>query len=142
MTNRQTIIKNLMENMGAAMRLMSKSPQAKGMPTKAQAGVLIMIAHLGVQNTKDLALRMGMTPSAVTQLVDGLAREKLIARNADQKDRRIVWLKLTLAGRKQLSIFEKQRMKFFLKMVKPLSDKDLQQLNRIQDKIIKGLNNA
>lgn len=137
--SRARILAELTENMGLLMRLLSKSPgpqRPKGAPTRSQVGILVLIGHLGVQNTKELAARLEMTPSAVTQLVDALVRDKLLSRREDRADRRIVWLELTAKGRKQLAVFKKQRQKFLAVALRPLGETHLRQLISIQNRII------
>lgn len=139
--NRKQVINNLVENMGNTMRLMHKT-QAKpktGTPTRAQLGILIMIGHWGIKNTKDLAVKLEMTSSAVTQVVDALAKDGLLKRQQDQKDRRITVLELTSVGKKKLEIAKKQRLEFLFKLLSPLNDNDLMHLKKIQDKIIQSL---
>jgi DNA-binding MarR family transcriptional regulator len=140
--SRTEILAELTENMGLLMRLLSKSPspqRPKGAPTRSQIGILVLIGHLGVQNTKELAARLEMTPSAVTQLVDALVQDKLLSRREDRADRRVVWLALTAKGRKKLTIFKKQRQKFLAAALRPLGEAHLRQLVSIQNKIISNL---
>lgn len=139
--NRRQVINNLVENMGNSMRLMAKTQTApkKGTPTRAQLGILIMIGHWGIKNTKDLAIKLEMTSSAVTQLIDALAKEGLLKRQQDKTDRRITLLELTPIGKKKLEIAKKQRLDFLFKLLSPLNDTDLTHLKNIQDKIIQSL---
>ena len=141
--NRNQTINDLMENMGFVMRFASRlhGKPAKSSPTRAQLGVLFMIGHFGMQNIKDLARKFEMSSSAVTQLVDGLVKDRLLTRKEDLKDRRKIRLELTEQGRKQLLAGKKARVNFLIKLFKPLSDEDISHLNRIQNKIIKSLQN-
>jgi DNA-binding MarR family transcriptional regulator len=63
--------------------------------TMAQLKALLLILQSGGLPSRGLADRLGIGPSAVTPLVDRLARQKLVRRDADANDRRIVWVRPT-----------------------------------------------
>lgn len=50
----------------------------------------------------DLAERVLLTASGITRLLDGLERSGLVAREASDSDRRVVFAKLTEAGERKL----------------------------------------
>jgi len=64
----------------------------------------------GVQNALNrvlrplvrLAIKCGVTRATMTGLLDGLERERLLKREADRNDRRMLLIQLTSKGRKML----------------------------------------
>ena len=50
----------------------------------------------------DLATRSGVTRATMTGLLDGLERDRLVKREADRQDRRMLLVELTARGRKLL----------------------------------------
>ncbi len=51
----------------------------------------------------DVARYLRVTPPAATLLIDGLVKDKLLARSFDKKDRRTVRIKLTSRGKEFLA---------------------------------------
>lgn len=68
--------------------------------TMGQMHCLGAIAHLGVPTMSALAAELGLHPSTVTVLVDGLVAHGLAVRRADPVDRRIVRVAETAKGRR------------------------------------------
>jgi MarR family transcriptional regulator, organic hydroperoxide resistance regulator len=63
--------------------------------TMAQLKALMLILQTGGMPSRHLADRLGIGPSAVTPLVDRLVQQKLVRRNTDANDRRIVRIRPT-----------------------------------------------
>jgi DNA-binding MarR family transcriptional regulator len=61
--------------------------------TMAQLKALILLVQSGGLRSRDLADGLGIAPSAVTPLVDRLVDQKLVKRENDAGDRRIVWIR-------------------------------------------------
>ena len=53
-----------------------------------------------------LAQRAKLSPSSITELVEGMEREGMVRREPDPEDRRAVRVNLTPEGRRQLQRFE------------------------------------
>jgi DNA-binding MarR family transcriptional regulator len=68
--------------------------------TMGQLHCLMEIARLGTPTMSALAAALGLHPSTVTVLVDGLVAHGLAVRKADPVDRRIVRVAETAKGRK------------------------------------------
>ena len=67
--------------------------------TESQLTVLeYLIAHDRMKPS-DLLDFLATTPAAVTTLLDRMEKNELIARERDEKDRRIVWVNVTDKGR-------------------------------------------
>lgn len=87
-----------METMKQTMAAMRERLIAGLDLTRTQLEILMLVAHQP-QTTGELARKMGVTGSAVTQTVDTLVRRDLLERHPDETDRRIIHLKLSAGGR-------------------------------------------
>jgi DNA-binding MarR family transcriptional regulator len=141
--DRDNIIKEIYLGMDSMKKLMFRNYQAehagKHLPTRASMGVLMVVDNHGHQGVKQLAELFSITPSAATQLVDGLVREGLIKRDQDPKDRRKVDLSLTAKGKQVLEKTKQAHLKSFLRILSPLTDQELNQFKVLQSKIIESL---
>jgi DNA-binding MarR family transcriptional regulator len=66
---------------------------------------MFMLVHVGPQSIKDMAVRFSMTPSAATQLVNGLVKDGYLVRTENIWDRRKVGVDLTVKGKKHLGSY-------------------------------------
>lgn len=80
-----------------------------------------------------------MSSSAIAQLTDRLVNSKAIVRGNDKADRRIVHLKLTTAGEKELFNMQKRMLEKMGKIASHISDEDLQKLVDIMSKLLISL---
>src|SRR5437868_5205937 len=64
-------------------------------PTQTQMQLAIELAQEGQATIRQLALRLGVTPAAVSLLVDRMAEHGWVERTRDEVDRRVVWVRLT-----------------------------------------------
>lgn len=110
-----------------------------GMPTHAQIGILFILEHHGPIGLKELARQLSMSPSAATQLVDGLARDKLLMREEDADDRRKIRLTVTPVGKEKLFLVKKAHIASSMKLFEVLSDMELIQYRDLQRKLINHL---
>jgi DNA-binding MarR family transcriptional regulator len=55
----------------------------------------IELALVGPATTRQLASRLGVTPAAVSLLVDRMVDHGWVERERDEEDRRVVWARLT-----------------------------------------------
>lgn len=65
----------------------------------SQFGVLEVLHHLGPLIPRDLCSKLLKTSGNVTLILDNLERRDLIRRERDQRDRRMITIHLTDAGR-------------------------------------------
>lgn len=72
--------------------------------TPAQAGVLRLVGREPALSQRDLAARLGASPSRVVALVDGLEHRSLLSRTRSEHDRRVHELRLTADGQRVLSV--------------------------------------
>ena len=64
-------------------------------PTQTQMQLAIELAQEGQATIRQLATRLGVTPAAVSLLVDRMVEHGWIERTRDETDRRVVWVRLT-----------------------------------------------
>lgn len=67
--------------------------------TIAEHALLRVVEHHPGIAAADIARRLSMTPSAVTQMLNACARKEFVRRTADHSDARRTTLQLTAAGR-------------------------------------------
>ncbi len=87
----------------------------------------------------ELAAELSMSSSSTAQLIDRLLTSHYIQRIHDREDRRVVHLKLTTTGETHLQSLRKIRQQQLANITEHLSEKDLQELNRIMKKLITSL---
>lgn len=112
------------------------TPTPKGMPTHAQIGILFVVLHYGPQSIKDIATKFGMTPSAVTQLVNPLVTDHLLERTEDVHDRRKICVALSPKGKSKMEAIKKARYTTMTTILEPLNTQELIQLEHILEKIV------
>src|SRR5688500_8871699 len=61
----------------------------------SQMKALMVVLHHSGSTSRVLAERLGIGASAVTPLVDKLVQQKLVRREDDPSDRRVIWIKPT-----------------------------------------------
>jgi DNA-binding MarR family transcriptional regulator len=98
---------------------------------KSKTGV-----HMG-----DIANHFSTTMPTATALVDKLITAKLVKRENDIKDRRIVKITLTKSGEKMLNETKKQRANKMNKLLSYLSKQDKLELLRILTAVIRKSEN-
>lgn len=71
--------------------------------TEGQLKVLELLMFSAKEKTKpsDFIDHLDTTPAAITTLLDRMEKSELIARERDEKDRRIVWVLVTDKGRQE-----------------------------------------
>lgn len=67
--------------------------------TESQLVVLEYVMNHDQVKPSDLIEHLATTPAAVTTLLDRMVKNGLVARQRDEHDRRIVWIRLTDKGR-------------------------------------------
>ncbi len=139
--HRNEILPLFLENMSVLKRLMRPAKQngSHSGITPAQIGIMLTLWHEGPKSIKELSELLCMSSSAATQLVDGLVRERLLERTEDPLDRRKISVALTARGKKKLAAARKNHLALIAKLFKPLSDTEVRELYRLQQKIISHL---
>ncbi|MFZ2804179.1 MAG: MarR family transcriptional regulator [Patescibacteria group bacterium] len=136
---RSQLVADIAEGLATFKRLLGPpqghAPQ-KHLPTRAQIGILAILSYEGPQNLKDLAKRLCMSSSAATQLVNGLVKEKTLTRTEDTHDRRKIRLALTPVGKRKFAQAKKAHLESLSTLLTPLTDNELLQWKKLQDKIL------
>lgn len=137
-TKREDLLQNLIQRMMSVMKhVRHHGPPPDGIfLSPPQGNLLFLIAHLpNGMSVKELAEHTGVTPGAVTQLIDTLVEKGLVMREGDASDRRIVRLKVTRLAQEQFEKFRQEHLSSFSKVFEVLDDKEIQQLIALMEKI-------
>lgn len=89
-----------------------------------------------------LAEQAGITRASVTSLLDGLEREALIQRKADQHDRRALIIELTPTGRALAGTLVAQHSRWIASLFAPLSPNERKQFARLLGKVGRHLSTS
>lgn len=95
--------------------------------TLPQINILSLLLHKNYTMSK-LSAELNLALNTVTGNIDRLVRDKLVARIADKKDRRVVRIKLTPKGKEKIEKFLKFRRKQLTKIFSNITEKDRKQL--------------
>jgi DNA-binding MarR family transcriptional regulator len=106
----------------------------------AQVGMLFITLHHKNANVKQISEHLGVTKSAVTQLLDPLVNNGFIKRQNDARDRRIVRMSLTKKGEQTLKEVNTNKFANLRNALKTLSEEEIAQLARLHKKAIDNLN--
>lgn len=101
----------------------------------AQVGLLHFVQQNGTATMKDIAGALGTTHSAVTQLIEGIVKAGYLVRIRDQRDRRIIHLKLSTKGTSKFEQFRKGHFAMMRSLLTPLTDREIATLIVIQKKM-------
>lgn len=86
-----------------------------------------------------LAERAGVTRATITGLLDGLERERLVARHAEANDRRALRIRLTPAGKQVAQAVFEQHSHWIAGLYGGLSSTERKQLLGLLDKVAQRL---
>lgn len=135
------LIQEIIENLAKCQRPAFNSGwKATGL-SHAQLGMLYMIFYHSEVSPKDIADFLGVSKSAVTQLMEPLVDKDLVNRRNDSRDRRIVRLSLSAKGKKFLGQLNKYKYAGIRSALGTLDTKDLEQLSALHQKMLISINN-
>jgi DNA-binding MarR family transcriptional regulator len=97
--------------------------------------VLRALVDKGPCQVSEVAGTLSVTLSAATGLVDRLVKARLATRDRDQKDRRVVWVKVTPEGEAAVKAAEARRRAAFHGLVRNLPEGDLSKLCDVLEQI-------
>lgn len=86
----------------------------------------------------DLAELLGITTAGTTGLVDRLCKQGLVDRYRDEADRRLVWVRITDAGRAALCEMNRFRSQVLRDRVSVLSAVQLETFTQLLEKVASG----
>ena len=99
--------------------------------THKQVGLLAVVDTAQASSQREIAARLGVTPSLVVSLVDQLASIGAVRRTRSQTDRRVQVVEITDEGRQLLRLATDAAKKLDVELHKHLSPADLQALDRL-----------
>lgn len=103
--------------------------------TGPQFFALRILERRGQCGVSELAENLGVSLSATTGIVDRLYRSKLVTRERDENDRRVVWVKSTEAGSRLLKEVEAHRREKMSQTLGRLDEDDLVKLVEVMEKV-------
>ncbi|MED0659795.1 MarR family transcriptional regulator [Bacillus smithii] len=103
--------------------------------TPTQLFVLSLLKTQGRCSISQLADHLGVKPSAVTFMMDRLEQNKLIMREHDQKDRRVVNIRLTKQGENMLETILESRKAIITKYLSYLTEDELSFMAETAEKL-------
>jgi MarR family transcriptional regulator, 2-MHQ and catechol-resistance regulon repressor len=101
----------------------------------AQASMLYLLYHHDGANVNQVAEYLGITKSAVSQILDPLDDMGYVLRKQDEKDRRIIRLSLTAKGTALLKKLAKHKFAGLRSALEVLSKDELKNLRDIYSKM-------
>lgn len=104
--------------------------------TEQQYNVLRILRGAGETGlpSLEIAQRMVTRVPDITRLVDRMQKAELVARRRCDRDRRVVWVELTPAGRALADALEAPLARFHRDQLGHLSEHELELLNRLLEK--------
>ncbi|MFN2569503.1 MAG: MarR family winged helix-turn-helix transcriptional regulator [Candidatus Dormibacteria bacterium] len=112
---------------------------AFGAVTMHQLQVLRVLVEEGPLTMKDLASRIGIGPSSVTQLVDRLTQHGLVERASDPKDRRIQRIVVTQKATEAVTNFKASKRRQMRVLLDPLTDEELETFVSLAERMLSPL---
>ena len=103
--------------------------------TSSQILAIFIISQEEQITMGQLAQMLDLTPRAITGLMAGLEKKKLVDRTRDQSDARITWLSLSEGGKKFLRIARPDASKKLSGLFEVLTKKEQIELVRIIEKL-------
>ena len=85
----------------------------------------------GRTRARDLSTSLGVTPAAVTKIIDKLFERGLLSRTRSLLDRRSAALEITAAGKAALERSRRTRSRALRTLLDPLSDEEVSVLTRV-----------
>jgi len=103
--------------------------------THPQWIVLHHIKRCKMINIKDLANLLGITSSAITQIVDGLVKKELLLRKRNKEDRRILDIELSGKAISKFDSIKNTSFNTLSALFDVLDDEELQDYRDLNNKI-------
>jgi len=100
--------------------------------TFPQLSVISMLEKHGEQKVSELSLKIGLSDSTVSGILDRLEQKDIVKRERTKDDRRVVKISLTGKSKELCNDFRRKREEYFTRLLKKLSEEEIKD-------IIKGL---
>lgn len=105
--------------------------------TMTQASVLMLLMHDGRKTMSEIAAALGVSKSAVTQLLEGLIEKDFVMRTQDEDDRRVAYVELSRKGLRHFKRVRHGGAERITQLFDLLDDEELQQIETITAKLAK-----
>jgi DNA-binding MarR family transcriptional regulator len=102
--------------------------------TRTQLEILLILIE-NPQTTSDLAKRLFLTQSAITQTIDTLVRRDLVERHPSEHDRRIIELHLSPSGQELTSRVCGLRRQHMESLIATLTSEEIEVLITVTEKL-------
>lgn len=122
------LVQGIIEDLAKCQRPALTSGWKKLGLSHAQVGMLFLLSYHQDSSVKDVSDFLGISKSAVTQLMSPLIDRGFVNRSEDAKDRRIVRLSLTAKGSAELKKLAKHKYAGLRSRLEGLSTGDLRTL--------------
>lgn len=93
--------------------------------TTSQCNVLLEIIKTGSLTMNELSDKMNLNTSTMTRILDNLVRDKYIARDRDESDRRIVVVRLTESGNEMAQKLTDSVNEYYRKIIENIPEGQL-----------------
>lgn len=103
--------------------------------TIAEASAIYAIGSDGPKTMKQIAETLGVAVSTPTRTIDRLLEKGFVNRTVGEKDRRQLLIELTSKGKELLDDIDKENLEITRKMLKGLSDEEIETFKKILLKI-------
>ena len=114
-------------------RLLEKA--ADGQVTASQMKLLKLVAMTDSYTLGDVASFLRVSNAAASKAVDRLVRRGLLRRTEDQRDRRVVHLRLTQAGLRLLTAYESARQRKLQSIFVQFPPEELRRASELLDRL-------
>jgi MarR family transcriptional regulator, organic hydroperoxide resistance regulator len=105
--------------------------------TGDQFFILQIIEKKGRVISSELAEEFRVKPSAITAMIDRMIKNDFVTRERDEKDRRVVYIKMTEKGKQSFEKSEKKRIEIIERYMSQLEREELESLVSIYEKLAK-----
>jgi MarR family transcriptional regulator, organic hydroperoxide resistance regulator len=137
--DKEELIQGIVENLAKCQRpALNAGWKALGL-SHAQMSMLYLLFYHAQSNVKEIADFLGISKSAVSQLLDPMVDKGLVSRHNDLKDRRIVRISLTAKGKQTLKKLAKYKFAGLRSALQNLDQKELAELYRLHKKMTTNL---
>ncbi|MBO2943101.1 MarR family transcriptional regulator [Paenibacillus sp. F411] len=103
--------------------------------TEAQLTVLEVLEERRRMKPSDFIPYLATSPAAVTMLLDRMEKNRLIIRERDERDRRIVWVSISTIGRQEMQRGIQVRNEYLNQMLNRISSHNQQLLVYLLGKV-------
>lgn len=105
----------------------------------------LVLMHVGMQehmSATQLSAHLGYDMGALTRVVDGLVRRRLVRRERSRSDRRAVEIAVTAAGRRQAQLGKRAVVELLNRLLAPFTNQETEALIALLQRLMANLQSA